>query len=129
MSQNPHVPPPGTPVYTGEVIHSDHSSAVPPVPRPSPGPDRSELARDSVAQLSGSQSVPAGDAPSFPAQSPEPPPWTDEDYVQYARARYGSQFTPSAARAFMSFDAESSDIQAAEFYRFRDAQFELFGYF
>ena len=129
MSQNSHVPPSGTPVYTGEVIHSDHSPAVPSVPGPSSVPDRSDPTRHQAAYVPGAYPDPSRNDPQVPVQSFEPPPWTDEDYLQYARSRYGHEFTSAAARAFMSFDAESGDIQAAEFYRFRDEQLDLFGYF
>ena len=128
MSTNSHFSPPGTSVYSGEVIPTDPSSVGASSPRPAPEQNQAGYQRD-----------PASPVPSPPPDStrndhpvpeaPEPPPWTDEDYVRYAEGRFGHKFSPSAARAFSDFDPTSHDIQAAEFYRYTDDIFDKYGYF
>lgn len=129
MSQNQNIATSWPGDNSGDFVRTDNAPVTPSVPGPSSVPNRPEPARYPNAQFAPSQPNPARDAPAVQVESPEPPPWTDEDYVEYARARYGHQFTAAAARAFTHFDAESSDVQAAEFYRFRDAQLDMFGYF
>ena len=129
MSQNQNFPTPGSGSYPGEPVHADHAAAVPAVPGSSPVADRPDVVRNPDSHFPSPHSDTSGNAYPVQAQPPEPPPWTDEDFVEYARARYGYKFTPAAARAFATYDPESRDIQAAEFYRFRDEQYDMFGYF
>ncbi len=57
------------------------------------------------------------------------PELTDEHAVRLAQERYGQNFTPSAARAFLTYREDSDAIQTCEFYRFRDEHFDKWGYF
>ena len=128
MSTNPHFPPPGSPVYSGDAVSTDPSAVGAPTPGPASGDNQAGYPRDSGPPVPSPQ-------PDFPrndssvSEAPEPPPWTDEDYVRHAEGRYGHKFTPAAARAFSEFDPSSRSVQAAEFYRYVDAHFKRFGYF
>ena len=128
MPQNPHFPPSGTSVYTGEVVHSEHPSADSSLPRPQAVVYPESPLRDSSSQLPSQNPSSSRDDSQVP-DVPESSPWTDEDYVQYAEQRFGSKFSPAAARAFHDFDDKSHHVQAAEFYRFRDEHYEKHGYF
>ena len=103
-------------------------SAVPPVSGPPAGSDPAgDIRHPDTHFVAPQPSAPPDGAPVSPV--PEPPPWTDEDYIRYAQERFGGKFSGPAARAFHDFDPSSSAVQAAEFFRFRDEQLELFGYF
>ena len=128
MSTNPNVPPSGAPLAASTSFDPIASSAGSPLSGPAPGDDQASYPRDSGASVPAPRpDIPRND-PSFPDAS-QPPPWTDEDFVRYAEARFGHKFTPSAARAFSEFDPNSHDVQAAEFYRYVDEHFKRFGYF
>lgn len=128
MSQNQNVPPPGAHIYTGEVIHSDQQPDLPAVPQSPTISGEAGPAWGIHSQQSPSVPVSPRDVPP-PSLPPEPEPWTDEDYIRYASQCYGHQFTAPAARAFLEFDSSSSDVQAAEFYKFLDEHYEKHGYF
>lgn len=57
------------------------------------------------------------------------PQLTDSEAIRIAQERYGSNFTASAAREFLAYREDSTDIQACEFYRFSDEHFNKWGYF
>ena len=112
IRQNPvnsHQQPVGGPVYD--------SSATQPQPSPSP------MGHPYPGQP---PEAPGPEGATPPISPPEP---TDEELVAAARDRWGHNFSPSAAKAFLNFDPESRDVQPAEFYRFSDAELDRWGYF
>ena len=112
-----------------------------------PAPGSEEFVDRSAPHASSAPQVPADQAlhPRYPAPSgpdqnagvtPNPAPDefqpvepTPEEYVALAKERYRHTFTPEAAKAFIAFDDASPDIQAAEFFRYRDEEIDEYGYF
>ena len=128
MSTNPHFPPAGPPVGSSNPFDPNAPAVGAPTPGSSASENQAGPVRDSPAAVPPPQpDITRNDHPV--PEAPEPPLWTDEDYIRYAQGRFGHKFTAPAARAFSDFDPTSHHIQAAEFYRYSDDVFNKYGYF